>query len=55
VLELEEVFQISLSDEEVVDMTSLRQGEALLLKRGIAGVGGTDGVVSQQGRGQREE
>jgi acyl carrier protein len=35
VLELEEVFQIALSDGEVAELMTLRQVEALLAKRGI--------------------
>lgn len=35
VLELEEAFDISLSDGEVVDLGSLRQTEELLRKRGV--------------------
>lgn len=36
VMELEQAFGISLSDEEVVNMDSLRRAEELLLKRGVA-------------------
>lgn len=35
VLELEEAFQIALSDDEVVELMTLHQVEALLAKRGI--------------------
>jgi acyl carrier protein len=35
VAELEDVFQITLSDEEIPDLTSLQQVKALLRQRGI--------------------
>ena len=42
VLSLEEVFQITLSDEEIPDLTSLKKVEALLVKRGIDSKKGKD-------------
>jgi acyl carrier protein len=35
VLELEEVFRVSLSDQEVSELTSLREVEALLVRYGV--------------------
>jgi acyl carrier protein len=34
-MEIEQVFGVSISDEEAIELASLRQAEALLRKRGI--------------------
>jgi acyl carrier protein len=37
VMELEQTFEIALSDEEVLEMDSLRGVESILVKRGVTG------------------
>ena len=40
VLEIEQVFGVALSDEEVIELTSLRAAEAMLARRGANGARG---------------